>query len=59
MKYRYWGHQVGKTHLAIAMGWAKQSAGNTKFASQQQQIRYFSYYGTNVRAVIKRRFSVE
>ena len=29
------------------------------FASQQQQICYFSYLRHNVRAVIKRRFSVE
>ncbi|KEM86928.1 istB-like ATP binding family protein, partial [Escherichia coli 6-319-05_S1_C1] len=49
---------VGKTHLAIAMGYEAVRAG-IKFASQQQQICYFSYPRRNVRAVIKRRFSVE
>ena len=49
---------VGKTHLAIAMA-MKQSVQVSKFASQQQQICYFSYLRHIVRAVIKRRFSVE
>lgn len=36
----------------------KQSVQVSRFASQQQQICYFSYLRHNVRAVIKRRFSV-
>lgn len=36
----------------------KPSVQVSKFASQQQQICYFSYLRNNVRAVIKRRFSV-
>ena len=36
----------------------KQSVQVSKFASQQQQICYFSYLRHNVGAVIKRRFSV-
>ncbi|AJJ49237.1 istB-like ATP binding family protein [Yersinia pestis] len=49
---------VGKTHLAIAMGYEAVRAG-IKVRFTQQQICYFSYLRHNVRAVIKRRFSVE
>ncbi len=50
---------VGKTHLAIAMGYEAVRAGIKGSLPQQQQICYFSYLRHNVRAVIKRRFSVE
>ena len=52
----YWGHQVGKTHLAIAMG----------YEAVRIKVRFTTAaYITSVirhnlsRAVIKRRFSVE
>ncbi|AJJ39298.1 istB-like ATP binding family protein [Yersinia pestis] len=43
---------MGKTHLAIAMA-MKQSVQVSKFASQQQQICYFSYLRHNVRGRYK------
>ena len=49
---------VGKTHLAIAMGYG-QSVQISRFASQQRQICYFSCPRRNVRGVIKRRFCVK
>ncbi len=49
---------VGKTHLAIAMGYEAVRAG-IKVRFTTAAVCYFSYLRHNVRAVIKRRFSVE
>ncbi|GHM31415.1 hypothetical protein ECZU45_52020 [Escherichia coli] len=54
----YWGHQVGKTHLAIAMGYEAVRAGiKVRFTTAADLLLQLST--AQRQAVIKRRFSVE